>query len=77
MIFCHFWCHNIIFLKCCFFPQESLDVMSTNDDNTLGFTLELYSRYMEAAKVRELFRKALGLISFLERNCFLGEGVQK
>lgn len=51
--------------------------MSTNDDNTLGFTLELYSRYMEAAKVRELFRKALGLISFLERNCFLGEGVQK
>ena len=35
--------------------QESLDVMSTNDDNTLGFTLELYSRYMEAAKVCELF----------------------
>ena len=25
--------------------------MSTNDDNTLGFTLELYSRYMEAARV--------------------------
>ena len=34
-----------------FLFQESLDVMSTNDDNTLGFTLELYSRYMEAAKV--------------------------
>ena len=31
--------------------QESLDVMSTNDDNTLGFTLELYSRYMEASRV--------------------------
>ncbi|XP_066030805.1 uncharacterized protein [Pocillopora verrucosa] len=29
--------------------KESLDVMSTNDDNTLGFTLELYSRYMDAA----------------------------
>ena len=29
--------------------------MSTNDDNTLGFTLELYSRYMEAAKVCQLF----------------------
>lgn len=35
----------------CIVFQESLDVMSTNDDNTLGFTLELYSRYMEAARV--------------------------
>ena len=26
-------------------------MMSTNDDNTLGFTLELYSRYMEASRV--------------------------
>ena len=34
--------------------QESLDVMSTNDDNTLGFTFELYSRYMDAAKVGEM-----------------------
>ena len=33
--------------------QESLDVMSTNDENTLGSTLELYSRYMEAARVRK------------------------
>ena len=31
--------------------QESLDVMCTNDENTLGFTLELYCRYMEAARV--------------------------
>ena len=29
-----------------FFLQESLNVMSTTDDITLGFTLELYSRYM-------------------------------
>ena len=26
-------------------------MISANDENTLGFTLELYSRYMEAAKV--------------------------
>ena len=31
--------------------QESIDVMCTNDENTLGFTLELYCRYMEAARV--------------------------
>ena len=34
--------------------QESLDVMTTNDENTLGSTLELYSRYMEAARVRNM-----------------------
>ena len=28
-------------------------MMSTNDENTLGSTLELYSRYMEAARVRK------------------------
>ena len=39
--------------------QESLDVMSTNDDNTLGFTLELYSRYMEAARVSNVLLVAL------------------
>ena len=36
--------------------------MSTNDDNTLGFTLELYSRYMDAAKVCEMFLKNLSII---------------
>ena len=34
--------------------------MSTNDDNTLGFTLELYSRYMDAAKVCEICIGKLG-----------------
>ncbi|KAL9960448.1 hypothetical protein ACROYT_G033909 [Oculina patagonica] len=43
--------------------KESLDVMSTNDDNTLGFTLELYSRYMEAAK-EMLFRRTCKLVEF-------------
>ena len=42
------------------FLQESLDVMSTNDDNTLGFNLELYSRYMDAAKVCEICIGKLG-----------------
>lgn len=43
--------------------KESLDVMSTNDDNTLGFTLELYSRYMDAAK-EMLFRRTCKLVEF-------------
>lgn len=43
--------------------KESLDVMSTNDDNTLGFTLELYSRYMEAAR-EMLFRRTCKLVEF-------------
>lgn len=43
--------------------KESFDVMSTNDDNTLGFTLELYSRYMEAAK-EMLFRRTCKLVEF-------------
>ena len=54
----------VLFLKGAgFFFQESFDVMSTNDDNTLGFTLELYSRYMEAANVCQLF-------SFLFSGCY-------
>ena len=40
--------------------QESLDVMSTNDDNTLGFSLELYSRYMESARVCITFLETIG-----------------
>ena len=54
---------NLFCLTCVcvvFFLQESLDVMSTNDDNTLGFTLELYSRYMDAAKVCEICIGKLG-----------------
>ncbi|XP_066030809.1 sorting nexin-6-like [Pocillopora verrucosa] len=43
--------------------KESLDVMSTNDDNTLGFTLELYSRYMDAAK-EMLFRRTCKLVEY-------------
>ncbi|KAJ7360025.1 hypothetical protein OS493_019113 [Desmophyllum pertusum] len=43
--------------------KESLDVMSTNDDNTLGFTFELYSRYMDAAK-EMLFRRTCKLVEF-------------
>lgn len=43
--------------------KESLDVMSTNDDNTLGFTLELYSRYMEAAR-EMLFRRTYKMVEF-------------
>lgn len=61
MIFLDLLFVHYMYLRCfshksyCVLFQESLDVMSTNDDNTLGFTLELYSRYMEAAKVCELF----------------------
>ncbi|XP_066030031.1 uncharacterized protein [Pocillopora verrucosa] len=43
--------------------KESLDVMSTNDDNTLGFTLELYSRYMDTAK-EMLFRRTCKLVEY-------------
>ena len=50
-----------------FFLQESLDVMSTNDNNTLGFTLELYSRYMDAAKVCEICIGKLGSYLTLQR----------
>lgn len=43
--------------------REALDVMSTNDDSTLGFTLELYSRYMEAAR-EMLFRRTFKMVEF-------------
>ncbi|KAK3730523.1 hypothetical protein QZH41_017232, partial [Actinostola sp. cb2023] len=46
-----------------FFLQDSYDVMSTNDDNTLGFTVDLYSRYMESAK-EMLFRRTCKLVEF-------------
>lgn len=64
-----FYLHCIVL----FLFQESLDVMSTNDDNTLGFTLELYSRYMEAAKVCELFQPLVYSPNRKENvNSFLG-----
>ena len=54
-------CFVLLVCVCVFsFLQESLDVMSTNDDNTLGFNLELYSRYMDAAKVCEICIGKLG-----------------
>jgi len=37
--------------------------MCTNDENTLGFTLELYCRYMEAAR-EMLFRRTCKLVEF-------------
>ncbi|KXJ12229.1 sorting nexin-6 [Exaiptasia diaphana] len=43
--------------------KDSYDVMSKNDDNTLGFTLDLYSRYMESAK-EMLFRRTCKLVEF-------------
>ena len=44
--------------------------MSTNDDSTLGFTLELYSRYMEAARVSTISETpfVVGIHLFMERN---------
>ena len=31
--------------------QESQNVMAINDEKTLGFTLELYTNYMDGVKV--------------------------
>ena len=44
----------VLFVCVVFFLQESLDVMSTTDDITLGFTLELYSRFMLLRYVKYL-----------------------
>lgn len=41
------------FLWMCF--QHGSDVDLTNDENTLGFHLDLYSRYAESVKVRDTF----------------------
>lgn len=51
------------FASCLNGSKESIDVMCTNDENTLGFTLELYCRYMEAAR-EMLFRRTCKLVEF-------------
>ncbi|XP_031568669.1 sorting nexin-5-like [Actinia tenebrosa] len=43
--------------------KDSYEVMSTNDDNTLGFSLELYTRYMESAK-EMLFRRTCKMVEY-------------
>ncbi|XP_032228910.2 sorting nexin-5 [Nematostella vectensis] len=43
--------------------KESYEVMSANDENTLGFTMDLYSKYMDSAKDM-LFRRTCKLVEF-------------
>ncbi|XP_033113795.1 sorting nexin-5-like [Anneissia japonica] len=45
---------------------HGVDVFSTNDDNTLGFTLEYYSRYWDSTK-EMLFRRTCALVQY--ENC--------
>ncbi|XP_078596747.1 sorting nexin-5-like isoform X2 [Branchiostoma floridae x Branchiostoma japonicum] len=43
--------------------KQGLEVMAVNDENTLGFSLDLYSRYLEAEK-EMLYRRTCKMMEF-------------